>query len=1039
MNLDLDAAFRNPERLAALRRSGLLDTPPEEAFDRLAALACRALDVPGALISLVDDEREFFKSCVGLPAPLAEVRRAPLTDSFCARAVAAGRPVAVAYSPDDEASRANRLVGEMGVVAYLAVPLVTSEGHAIGAFCVTDTKRRPWTEEEVGILSDLSASAASEVELRAVAREVLERAEEVARIQRDMAAVLESMNDAFFALDRQFKVAYVNRRGEELSLRRREEIEGRPAWEVWPTALGEECRDVYANVLAESVPAHFEVLDGASGRWIDVQAYPSPEGMAVYFRDVTGRKAAESRIIAQHRATRALAASASLEEAAPGLLSGIGESLGWSAAALWRVDPEGGVLRCVAVWLDPSADPSFAEASLATTFPPGLGPPGRVWASGTPEWVPDVARDPAFPRASAAARASLHAGLACPVTSGREVLGVIELFSPRSQPPDASLLEMMADVGSQIGAFVERTQAERDLAFQKSLLESQTEAAIDGILVLSGEGHILSHNRRWLTMWEIPEPVPATSGEELLAAMAGRVADPGTFEAAVRRLAARPDEASHDEVALADGRTFDAYSASIRGSGGAHYGRVWFFRDVTERKGAEEASARLLALEHEARMVSEAAERRLAFLSEASRILSGSLDYSETLASVARLAVPYLADWCTIHVAEPDRSIRRVAVAHIDPDKIEFAQELERRYPTRTSDRHPVCRVMAGGRPEIAPDIDDQELLRAARDPDHLEILRGLGLASYMCVPMVARGRTLGVITFVSAASGRRYGQDDLVLAGELAARAALAVDNARLYQERSRVARTLQESLLPPRLPLIRGIDLAARYRPAGEATDIGGDFYDTFRVGRRRWMIVMGDVCGKGVEAAALTALARYTLRAAAMQEREPSRVLQLLNEAIRQQVPGDRFCTVACGRLDLGPGGARLTVASGGHPLPLLLRADGRILSLGRPGTLLGIFADPDVADEGLDLGPGDTVVFFTDGLTEAGAPGAMSREELAGVLATCRTLDAAATAELLERAALDAQPGNRRDDAAILALRILPSAGPAGRPEEPPARP
>ena len=180
-------------------------------------------------------------------------------------------------------------------------------------------------------------------------------------------------------------------------------------------------------------------------------------------------------------------------------------------------------------------------------------------------------------------------------------------------------------------------------------------------------------------------------------------------------------------------------------------------------------------------------------------------------------------------------------------------------------------------------------------------------------MPLVARGRILGAATFFYGMSGRRYGADDLVLAEELAGRAAVAIDNARLYRGQKEIAHTLQQSLLPPELPTIPGIELAACYLPAGEGIEVGGDFYDVFETLDHAWAVVLGDVTGKGPAAAALTALARYTVRAVAMDERQPSRILASLNDAILRQRPGERFITVALLRLEPSDYGAHLTLSS------------------------------------------------------------------------------------------------------------------------------
>ena len=428
------------------------------------------------------------------------------------------------------------------------------------------------------------------------------------------------------------------------------------------------------------------------------------------------------------------------------------------------------------------------------------------------------------------------------------------------------------------------------------------------------------------------------------------------------------------------------------------------------------------------RMRAQRAER---FLSESSKLLSTSLDYATTLQRVADLAVHEMADWCNVDVVDEAGHLTRVALAAADATRLPLARELRERYPPDPTGDSRTYEVLETGRSQLYPEITDELVRQAARDERHLELMRSLGMHSAMVVPMIARGRTLGVISFLASDPARRYDSEDLALAEELARRAAVAVDNSRLFTERTYIARALQESLLPPTLPEIAGVDVAARFRAAGQGNEVGGDFYDLFDTGHpNRWALVIGDVCGKGAPAAAITALARYTLRAAAMREPLPSAVLRELNDAMVRQRRDDQFCTVAFGHLERNGAGTRLTVASGGHPLPLVLRADGRVESAGTPGTLLGISAEPALSDVTLDLGLGDAVVLYTDGVTDAQAPARiLSQADLAEVLRDCGGRDAAAIAECVERAALapdgDA-PVEPRDDVAILVLRVVSAA-------------
>jgi PAS domain S-box-containing protein len=417
------------------------------------------------------------------------------------------------------------------------------------------------------------------------------------------------------------------------------------------------------------------------------------------------------------------------------------------------------------------------------------------------------------------------------------------------------------------------------------------------------------------------------------------------------------------------------------------------------------------------------AERAQRFLADSSALLGASLEPTDVLGQVATLAVPEIADWVAVHMPG-ESGIELVALAHRDPELVKQAELLDRQMPTRADAPRGVANVLRTGKSELYPDIP-QLVPETEDERARVQHVRAFGMRSALVVPMVARGRTLGAMTLATDKSGRRFDESDLDLAEELARRCGMAVDNARLFAERAYIARTLQQSLLPAELPDIPGIEAAARFRPTGQGNEVGGDFYDLFESGGRGWTVVMGDVCGKGPDAAAVTALARYTLRAAAMRERLPSRSLALLNEAMLRQRDDRRFCTVAYAYLEPMSEGARIGFASGGHPLPLLLRADGSVQAVGAPGSLLGVLPDPTFEDRSLSLAPGDALVFYTDGVIEGrGSNGPLDEAGLAQLVASCAGDGADAIAARVEDAAVAAQDGSPRDDIAVLVLRVAP---------------
>ena len=604
-------------------------------------------------------------------------------------------------------------------------------------------------------------------------------------------------------------------------------------------------------------------------------------------------------------------------------------------------------------------------------------------------------------------------------------------------------------------------------------------------------------------------------------------------------------------------------------------------------------------------------ERIDQFLARCAVVLGSTLDFERNLLALAKLLVPFLGDVCFID-ARHGGGIRRLAAAHADPEKQDLVDELGRSFPPDPNGSHPAVQALNSGESVFVADVSDDLKRELAHDDEHYRIVDELGVCSYMCVPLVARGRTLGAVTVVSCNPDRRFGTDDVDVLTEVARRAALALDNARLYddQERARAEaestaerleqlqtlatalgravtvdevtrvigaiqmpdlrsehrglwllseqtsslelvrgfdlsgmadkyrsipldstlpaaevvrrrapvlvgsaaerqarypnlempteqratfaalplvaeertigvfalgfdgehafsdddvrfltavadqcaqalarallydrerlerdraerdrrrinelnRALQSSLLPPALPPIPGVDLEARYHPALAGLEVGGDFYDVFDTGGD-YAVVIGDVCGKGPEAAAVTAVARWTIRSVAMDIRQPSQVLRKVNEALVHQQLDDRFCTIAYARVVPTSNGVRVSVCRGGHPAPVVVRFDGAIEPVGTAGSLIGILPEVRLWEETTHLQSGDAIVFYTDGVTEARrGRDQFGDERLRRTLETCHGDSAADIADAVERAVLDFAGPEPNDDIAVLVLRV-----------------
>ncbi len=600
-------------------------------------------------------------------------------------------------------------------------------------------------------------------------------------------------------------------------------------------------------------------------------------------------------------------------------------------------------------------------------------------------------------------------GIAAPLrarghTLGTLILAVTKESGRRYGPGDLEFAELLAGRAGlaldNAGLFTELTVAEAQLT---AVVGSLAEA----VIVQSAEGRLVYANSA------AAETLGFESVQQLLSTPASQIVDrfesyhedgsPLRLEELPGRRVLAGEDAPPVVTRAIDKTTGQerwrlTKATAVRDPEGRVQLAVNVIEDITEVKRAELAQA---------------------LLAQVGEVLASSLDYERTLQRVAELAVPELADWCGVSMPDADGLIRQVAVAHVDPEKVEFAQRLAERYPVRADEPTGAPAVIRAGKTQTFNHIPDELLVQVAKDAEHLALLSELGMRAATVVPMTGPSGTTGALTLVRAESGRTFTHADVDLAEEIGRRAGAAVESARLYTERSHIARTLQRGLLPPQLPEMPGWAAAARYRPAGKENQVGGDFYDAFPV-RGGWMVVVGDVVGHGPEAAALTAEARYTLRAVATLSGSALVALDQLNRELFVRDPGLALCTAVCVTLSEVAGRPTAEVVCAGHPAPLLVHdRDGRVEAVGRDGPLLGAWEDKTWTPVAVSLDPGDVLVLYTDGVVDSqGASERFGDTRLMEALAGAA--DARDAVARIERQLSAFEVGEQSDDTAVLAV-------------------
>jgi PAS domain S-box-containing protein len=428
--------------------------------------------------------------------------------------------------------------------------------------------------------------------------------------------------------------------------------------------------------------------------------------------------------------------------------------------------------------------------------------------------------------------------------------------------------------------------------------------------------------------------------------------------------------------------------------------------------------------------LAEALERRseeIAFLAEITRAAISATDHRDLMKRIANAAVPRLGDVCTIHfVAEPGAKVETVA-AHADPKRTRQASGMARQFPHGPAGENVVDRVLRTGRPEFITNLEPGLVpVPSAPDGGHdaqlADAIADLGLSSSITVPMRSAGHVIGALQVLAGRSRPPHSDRDVALAGALALGIGEALASRWLTDQHRHISASLQRAFLPPILETIPGVDVATAYWPAGEASEVGGDFYDLFAIDERCWALLIGDACGTGPDAAATAAIARHTARAAARHGLDHHEVLDWMNQAVKHS-HRNLFCTACYATIRTEPhdNTIAIDVAAAGHPLPIVV-GEGRAASLGEPGTLLGVFDDPTFVVRHHSLLAGEAIVFYTDGITDLPAPYGRTAEQLEELLSLHPARSAAALLATM-RHDLDtrAKAHGHADDVAVLIIR------------------
>ncbi|HEX6456859.1 MAG TPA: SpoIIE family protein phosphatase [Solirubrobacterales bacterium] len=690
---------------------------------------------------------------------------------------------------------------------------------------------------------------------------------------------------------------------------------------------------------------------------------------------------------------------------APRFLEIVANLLRWEAGAIWEVVGGADPLRLVTGWSIPELDARpLWRRSRELSFKRGTGLPGDAWDTGRITLAPNYRDYPTTaPRYEVSAEMGLEAALAIPVPIGapENVLAVAEFHTLSFEAQSEELLALLAGFADQLGTFIARRRAEAKSAeaerFRQHLAEV-VRGTQDAVLSKDLDGIVTTWNPAAVRLY-------GYTAEEAIGRHVSFIVPPD-----------RKDEEMVILERVKRGERLDTYETERIRADGA---RISVSLTVSPIRSPMRG---LIGASVVARDITSEVRRRRAqeFLVAASRLLDSSLDPEETARTIVSTAVPELAEICLIDFRRPDGWYGDSVVAGANPEMAARLERIRREAPLDPAGEHPVAQVLRLNQPMIWRDLKAPEVVdKVSQSSEHLQLMEDAGYNSAAVVPLVARGRTLGAVSFLHAHGDLRYDPGDLEFLQELGERAALALDNARLYRERDRVAKNLQRGLRPPRPAEVPGLEISVVFEAAGEGIEVGGDLYDVLPTEDGCWILV-GDVAGKGSTAAGVSVAVRHSVRGLTREIAEPDEVLRRVNELLLTGDSLNDFATAMLARLRREENGWRIVLASAGHPPAVLAGEEGPSLLGG--GSVLGAWQEANVERHERTLAPADTLVLCTDGWLEAGPVAShQGPEAFAEMTQSLAGLELDEVTERLRADAVGRSAGTLRDDLVVLAIR------------------